>query len=952
MDQIAAALPAELLERGHECSRVRAALRGVGKRAGRVVVIEAAPGMGKSRLLEVARASGPELGVQVLSARASELEKGFPFGVARQLFERSLIEADSDERARWLAGAGALAADVLIAEPISSPTTNGGAPTEYQWQHGLYWLASNLSADSPLILVVDDLQWCDAPSARALAFIARRLEEQPLGLILATRPLDPVLAPESATLVSGSGAEVLRPASLTAAAVAALVSARLADDDPHDEFVCACIEVTGGNPFLVGELLDEAAARELRPTAAAANDVATMVPRGVANAVLLRLARLAPAAGALARAASVIGDGAQVTDVGLVAGVEHDELEAAVGALVSAAVIEAGISIRFAHPILRAAVYGDLSAAERERLHHGAATILRDRGATAVQVAAQVMHTQPAADLEAVALLRRAARDVLSMGDAAGAATLLARALAEPPADDERTGVLLELGQARARAGAPDAIAPLSEIVERGDDSAAIVAAAIELSGLLFFSGRAVEGARVLRRAQERLPGDEPAREQLDVAMLSASYTSASARREAEPMIADLRDPGGPAESVLQATIMATLAMNEVMYLRSAATGRDLAHRALAAGVPLDLHRGGNWAILAIAALALTEDYDACFAATDDLLARARERGAANTVATASSLRAVFATHCGDLAGAEADAQVAIGLAPDLVGAEFVVLAVAAAVLAGLDRGATPDSLRRLVDDTGIRYDTEFMASGQLRYASGVLRAAAGNHEAAIEELLSCGLEHPGFGGQNPAAVPWRSMAALSLAALGRDEEARELAADEVQRAQSFGAARPIGMALRVQALVGPASSRATGLEAAVGTLADSPARVEHARALLDLGATLRAAGKRTAARQPLHEALLLATRCGAAVLERRAREELAAIGIRPRTTERSGADALTPSERRVVELAATGPTNREIAQALFVTEKTVETHLGRAFRKLDVSSRRQLPDVLTSAAP
>src|SRR6201999_4311365 len=89
--------------------------------------------------------------------------------------------------------------------------------------------------------------------------------------------------------------------------------------------------------------------------------------------------------------------------------------------------------------------------------------------------------------------------------------------------------------------------------------------------------------------------------------------------------------------------------------------------------------------------------------------------------------------------------------------------------------------------------------------------------------------------------------------------------------------------------------------------------------------------------------------RCGALVLERRARAELAAIGIRPRTTSRSGTEALTPSERRVAELAATGQTNREIAQTLFVTEKTVETHLGRAFRKLDISSRRHLPDV---AAP
>ena len=133
--------------------------------------------------------------------------------------------------------------------------------------------------------------------------------------------------------------------------------------------------------------------------------------------------------------------------------------------------------------------------------------------------------------------------------------------------------------------------------------------------------------------------------------------------------------------------------------------------------------------------------------------------------------------------------------------------------------------------------------------------------------------------------------------------------------------------------------------------LEPSPARLEHARVLVDLGATFRAAGQRTAAREPLLEGLALAARCGGRTLERRARSELAAIGIRPRATDRTGADSLTPSERRVVDLAAAGGTNREIAQTLFVTEKTVETHLGRSFRKLDISSRRQLPDVLARAA-
>jgi DNA-binding NarL/FixJ family response regulator len=149
---------------------------------------------------------------------------------------------------------------------------------------------------------------------------------------------------------------------------------------------------------------------------------------------------------------------------------------------------------------------------------------------------------------------------------------------------------------------------------------------------------------------------------------------------------------------------------------------------------------------------------------------------------------------------------------------------------------------------------------------------------------------------------------------------------------------------------VGPPADRLDGLAAALAVLAPSQARLEHARVLVDLGAALRAAGQRTAAREPLLEGLTLAARCGGKALERRARAELAAIGLRPRTTDRSGADSLTPSERRVVELAAAGGTNRAIAQALFVTEKTVETHLGRAFRKLDVSSRRQLPDVLRDA--
>lgn len=916
-------------------------------------MIEGAAGMGKSRLLVEARARASELGLRVLAARGTELEQGFPYGVMRQLFERPLLEADAGERGRWYAGAASLAGELLTGASAVASSGEASSPSAgdpgYAWQHGLYWLTSNVSTDSPLVLVVDDLQWCDAPSARALAFIARRLEGLPVALVFASRPLDPELTPEAATLTADPATELLRPAPLTGAAVSALIATRFLGA-PHPRFIQACLKATDGNPFLLGELLNEAAARGLSPTAAAAADVDGIVPRGVANTVLLRLARLAPPAVALGRALSVLGDGAQVGDARRLAGLREADLEAAMDGLVSAGIVEPGGTIRFTHPILRTAIYNDLSAAERERLHRAAVGTLRARRVSPGQVAAHVMQTQPTGDPEAVALLRGAARGAMSLGDAAGAAALLARALAEPPAAGERGSVLLALGQARARAGMPEAVAPLQEIVEHGDEEAAIAAAATELGGMLFFAGRAAEGARVLRFAQGRLPAVGPAREAIEVALLAASYTSVSARREADATIAELRDPGGPADGVLQATTLATLAMDEVTYLRSASTAIDLARRALAAGLPGEPHRGESWVLLALAALVASDALDEALHGVDDILAQARAGGSALTVVTVSSLRAVIGLRRGDLTAAQADAQTAIELAPDLLGAEFAGLAVAAAVLAGLDRDETPESLRRLIDGAGVRYDTEFMPNAPLRLASGVLRAAAGNHEAAIEELRSCAFDHPAYGGENPAMFPWRSAAALSLAELGRHGDARTLAADEVQRAQSFGAARALGIALRAQAHVGRQAERLAGLEAALAVLADSPAGLEHARVLVDLGATLRAAGQRTAAREPLLDGLTRAARSGASALERRARTELAAIGVRPRGTDRAGPDSLTPSERRVAELAATGATNREIAQTLFVTEKTVETHLGRAFRKLDITSRRQLPDVLASA--
>lgn len=254
MDLSVGGEPAALLEREREIERVDAALRAAGRRSGEALAIEGPAGVGKSRLLQVARRNASDLGLRVLGARATELEQGFPYGVMLQLFERVLLEANGAERDRWLAGAASLAADLLLSAAIETPpSTPSEGDAGYRWHHGLYWLASNLSRDSPLVLIVDDLQWCDAPSARALAFIARRLDGLPVTLIVASRPLDPALRPDGAALVSDPATELLRPLPLTQDAVRNLIAERL-DGVPHARFVDACMKVTGGNPFLVAEL--------------------------------------------------------------------------------------------------------------------------------------------------------------------------------------------------------------------------------------------------------------------------------------------------------------------------------------------------------------------------------------------------------------------------------------------------------------------------------------------------------------------------------------------------------------------------------------------------------------------------------------------------------------------------------------------------------------------------
>ena len=235
-----------------------------------------------------------------------------------------------------------------------------------------------------------------------------------------------------------------------------------------------------------------------------------------------------------------------------------------------------------------------------------------------------------------------------------------------------------------------------------------------------------------------------------------------------------------------------------------------------------------------------------------------------------------------------------------------------------------------------------------LRDSRARLRVLRGDIAGGLEELLEVGIIYEAIGGRNPGLISWRSGAALAHLRQGEREDARRLAEEEVALAQAWGAPRALSVALRARGLVEGGREGLVTLGEAVDVVADSPARLAHAQARTELGAALHRANRRSEAREQLRRGLELATLCGAAPLAARAETELRATGARPRRIALQGIESLTPSERRVAELAAEGPTNREIAQALFVTPRTVELHLANAYRKLGIGSRSQLAAALS----
>ncbi len=932
-----------LLERGRELAAIDAGLQASSIGSGMFLVVRGAAGIGKSRLLTAAVARAGIAGFDVVSARGGVMEGEYSFGIVRQLLEPVMFD---DRRALMLSGAASAAAPVMSGEglAVSAPDAM------FAVLNGLYWAVANLSSRRPLLVVVDDAQWSDEPSLRFLDFLARRLDDLPVVVIAAWRSGEPGSAQAAHVLgdLEASGlTQVVEPRPLSEAGVHELTR-DVFGAEPDSEFAAACGARTGGNPFFLVELLRALGEEDVPPTTASVERVAEVAPQAVGRVVLARLARLGPDAASLAKAVASLGGTAHLVDAAELARLTERQAADAAAALAQSGILAGRQQLEFVHPLMRDAIDSDTTPALRADAHVRAARLLAARGRPVDQVVAHVLASPERADPRAVMWLRRAGREAQERGAPETAAQLLSRALREPPPDDVRPGVLAELGRAEASLDRPEAIEHLRAAATALPPGRERGATALALARRLWLAGRLSEVYDTVLDGQESLGGDDR-----DLSLYLEAIGLSACAHDPRPGV-PFRDRFAtasdlPGETPGERAVLAAVAFEWVKTCRPIGEVLALVDRALDG---LDLRSLDPSETLARLLLIGVLHWSSQIARSIDLASaqidHARAVGSAMLFAEMSAARALAHWRGGMLGPAEADARQALAAVGSHSG-QMYGIATHALIGALTDRGDVSAAEAIAVD---------FLPAGQrssnpmwpvVACSYGQLEAALGRPEQALRRLTIAGAAIEATGCRHPASGEWRQPAARLLAATGRRAEAQEMLRPALQAAHESGGAYELGISLRTAALIGdPVDLDA--LRETVAVLEPSELRLHHARALVDLGAALRRAGHRRDARGPLAEGMEIAAECCAASLVSTARTELLAAGARPRRVARTGADALTPSELRVAQLAADGLANREIAQHLFVSPRTVEAQLRSSYAKLGIKARSKLGAALAGS--
>ena len=916
-----------LLERETQVEALTGCLDRAAGGSGSLLFLEGPAGLGKTTLLEWTTAAAQDKGFVVLTASGSELEASLAFGVAVSLLDSAPAVAGR-----------------------AHPTTllrmlEGGSDLDALY--ALYRRIADLADDRPVLIAVDDGHWADGPSLRWLLFVAQRTADLPVAIVVAARPGEPHAPAELLDQFSALAKErptVLQP--LTKSATKQLVTERFTD--AKTAVVDACHSATAGNPFLLSTLLDELeySGSDISDPSVAAG-ITRLTPDTVVRTTMRRLAAFGDDATAVARAVALLGEDASLRNVAAVADLDWETSAKSVDAMAEAGLVVSGEPLHFTHPLLRSAVYSAIPPAQVAAGHLRAAEILVADGVEPQRVAAQLLPASRRGQDWVVDQLQAAARDALRGGAPSSAADFLRRALDEPPHPETLSEVLVELGEAETLTGDEQGIQRLERALHLTDDSRLRIETLARLGAHLTELGQHRRAREVFARAVAE-PDVPP---QTLAALRTAEYSLAltdgsmtvddieSHLTESNEVAQQASGPGaGPA--------LTQLAVAHVFTCRDADAARDLSLRGLAE-MATDSGASLYASSIALSCLIWCEDFDTVEGAISAALDDAGRRGATMSMAYLLYGRSWISFWRGRVADAAADAGTAVdawsgGWSMHLPGA------ASWQALALIELGQPEQALARVDRVFAMKAWDYDVYEALLLHARGRALLALGRSGEAAEQLALVG-GRPSPYVHNPAVLPWRGDAAIAAAATGDMDTARAMAAEELALARRFGAPRPIGAALRATALV--EGSDIGLLTQSVAVLERTPARLELLRSLVDLGAAQHAAGDCDAARETLTRAIEVGATTTATVLRERAAEHLEATGMAVDTTAPQRLDALTPSERRVAQLAAGGATNPQIARDLFVTRKTVEFHLSNAYRKLGVRSRRELKSAFADSA-
>ncbi len=930
----AAAAPA-LVDREAELARLTGCLEDALAGRPAAALIEGPAGIGKTSLLAELRTRAVAAGATVLSARGSQLEKEFGFGAVRQLFDPVL--ADPDTRAGLLAGAAAGAGRVFAPE-------RDGAESLFATLHGLYWLTANLVERGPLVLAVDDVQWCDAGSLRFLGYLLRRLGGMRLLVVVTLRTGETYVDEDLlADLALDPDLLAVRPGPLSPAGVGELVRGRLPRAD--EAFVVACHRTTAGNPLLLRQLLRALEAEGVHPDASHADTVRAIGSRAVSSLVLRRFHRMPQAQRDVARAIAVLGDGASLPVVAVMTGLGEEETAPAIAALARSEVLRADLPLGFVHPLVCDAVYQDLPPGERELQHERAAQVLAATGATPEQVAAHLLLVPARGDAGVVEVLHEAARRDAGRGSGESAAAYLKRGLLEPPTRSRAPQLLMELGRLEEMRDGPAAMEHLAEAYELLDDPVARAETATMWARTAVFAGGAGDATRIARAAVDELGAGPDARldDQRQALVALARIGAYMHGLDVDPATLGVGPEvlgAGPGARALAAAYAWELLCRGDDRRRAV----ELARFALDGRVLQRSDPGLLWVVAADVLELAGEDTTAFW---DDELAHAYRDGGLFAVLAVHLWQGFAQWRRGDLRDA-LQSMVHCTEQNALWGANHVGQPYTDAFMVGmlLERGDVASAREALE----LARDRPRMGEGVRLYgeAEAAVLLAEGNAAAALCALEA--VQHTMSAVSNPVWRPWRSARAQVLAALGRTDEAVDLLEEELAGARRWGEPGHVGSVLR---RLGSLRADAATLREAVGLLADGTRRLELARAETDLAQVLheRVPGDpghpdavETAAL--LRDAFLLAETCAADGL----RDEVATLmhlaGVDV-PADRDRPVRLTAAERRIATMAAEGVPQSEIAQALFVTSSTVQTLVESVSRRLGARSLDELREAL-----